>query len=149
MLIATLGQALQDGCFARGIAVVDVNKITDEELYQMHSVGVRGLRLNMQSHGKEVKIHQLKLRMQAAAARIQHLPGWKLQLFVPAHVWNGKLPAVVVPKVILTFPQTYTRLFSAFLYLSLQIIWVVSGVLQNFPDTCHKHRRFRRALPPS
>lgn len=76
---------------ARGIAVVDISKITDEELWHMHLLGIRGLRLNMQANGAKVHVSRLKLQIHAAAARIQHLPGWKLQLFVPAYVWSGEM----------------------------------------------------------
>jgi predicted TIM-barrel fold metal-dependent hydrolase len=76
----------------RGIAVVDVLQVTDVDLVQMHQVGVRGLRLNLQSAGKGVNLEQLKLTLLTASQKIQHLPGWRLQVFAPAAVWSGMAP---------------------------------------------------------
>ncbi|KAH7131141.1 hypothetical protein EDB81DRAFT_950518 [Dactylonectria macrodidyma] len=73
---------------ARGIAVVDINTIRDDELWAMHKLGVRGLRLNMQSDGRAVNVEGLRTLMTHVAARIKDLPNWKLQLFCPARVWD-------------------------------------------------------------
>ncbi|KAF4472993.1 transcriptional family amidohydrolase family [Fusarium albosuccineum] len=75
-------------CTARGIAVVDLDKITDEELWHMHVLGIRGLRLNMKADGKSVDGEGLRKMIQDAASRIRYLPEWKLQLFCSASMWD-------------------------------------------------------------
>lgn len=75
--------------FVRAIAVIDVHAVTDDELRHMDDLGVRGLRLNMQSDGRGIDVPALKSLLVKAAARISHLSGWKLQLFAPACVWHG------------------------------------------------------------
>ncbi|BCS17440.1 uncharacterized protein APUU_10268A [Aspergillus puulaauensis] len=74
---------------AYGIAVVDVQAIQDTELERMHKLGVRGIRLNFQADGKGVDIPGLMASLRTAAARIAHLPGWIIQLFVPGFVWDN------------------------------------------------------------
>lgn len=118
VLKSTLATVRQEGCLSRGIAVIDLDSITDEELSQMHALGVRGVRLNLQSHGKHVNVPQLKLRLQATAARIQHLQGWKVQLFAPAHVWNGKLTANTTS----AYTDYETDLYSTILSLPVPVI---------------------------
>lgn len=75
---------------AYGIAVVDVQAIQDTELERMHKLGVRGIRLNFQADGKGVDIPGLMASLRTVAARIAHLPGWMIQLFVPGFVWGGE-----------------------------------------------------------
>ncbi|RSL49375.1 hypothetical protein CEP53_009172 [Fusarium sp. AF-6] len=93
VMLASL-QHLRDSkcCTARGIAVVDLDKITDKELWRMHILGIRGLRLNVKAHGRSVDVDVLRETIQAATARIRYLPGWKLQLFCSAFMWDGKGP---------------------------------------------------------
>ncbi|KAH6887483.1 hypothetical protein B0T10DRAFT_607429 [Thelonectria olida] len=89
VLLHTLRQLRDEGSVAaRGIAVVDVPTIQDEELWEMHELGVRGLRLNMQANGRGVDIDKLRALILQAADRIKGLPDWKLQLFCPAQVWD-------------------------------------------------------------
>ena len=77
----------------RGIAVFDVDNVTDIQLQEMHDLGVRGLRLNLQADGNEVNIAALTAQLAKAADRIAHLPGWMLQVFIPGYVWTGKISA--------------------------------------------------------
>ena len=60
----------------RGIAVIDPVSITDDELSAMHEAGVRGVRLNLFSHGAAGIVEKAPL----LAARIKPL-GWHLQVF--------------------------------------------------------------------
>ncbi|RTE84911.1 hypothetical protein BHE90_000590 [Fusarium euwallaceae] len=89
VMLASL-QHLRDSkcCTARGIAVVDLDKITDKELWRMHTLGIRGLRLNVKADGRSVDVDALRETIQAATARIRYLPGWKLQLFCSASMWD-------------------------------------------------------------
>ncbi|GMF67333.1 unnamed protein product [Aspergillus oryzae] len=75
---------------ARAIVVIDVDNVTDHALEEMHQLGARGIRLNFQADGREVDLTKLADMLHKAARRIQHLPGWMVQLYVPVWVWEGK-----------------------------------------------------------
>lgn len=91
VLLSTLRSLQALGYKGRGIAVVDVQTITDAELKEMHHLGVRGLRLNFQADGKSVDTIAFNKNLVAAAQRIAHLPGWKIQVFIPGYIWDGNL----------------------------------------------------------
>ncbi|KAI9151509.1 amidohydrolase 2 [Paramyrothecium foliicola] len=80
----------------RGIAVVDLGTVTDNELQEMHDAGVRGLRLNLQASGREVNIEALNAEIATAACRIAHLPGWMVQVYIPGCAWNGETPLCIM-----------------------------------------------------
>lgn len=89
--------AMKSGLFSfRGVAVID-EKIRDEELAEMHRIGVRGVRLNVASRGSVSSLDQAP----RLAARIQPF-GWHLQFFVEAsrladiHALLNRLPVDVV-----------------------------------------------------
>ena len=84
-------QGLQrEGHNAYGIAVINVDTVSDHMLRGMHKLGVRGIRLNFQADGKEFDVLSTVIQLQKAAQRICHLPGWMIQLFVPSWTWNSK-----------------------------------------------------------
>lgn len=62
---------------ARGIAVVDLEKVSDAELRQLHDGGVRGIRLNL--HVSGAGMHEVRKQIKAAK-RIAAMPGWHLQV---------------------------------------------------------------------
>lgn len=62
----------------RGVAVVD-DDADESTLLHLHSVGVRGLRLNVESAGVR-DVRALEMSMHAWAERIAHL-GWHLQIY--------------------------------------------------------------------
>lgn len=74
----------------RGIAVVDIENISDADLMGLHDAGVRGLRINKQADGKSTDLKALKETILQTASRIQYLPGWKIQLFCAPAMWEGK-----------------------------------------------------------
>lgn len=87
--LAAMGHA------ARGVAVID-ERDTDSQLRALHTVGVRGVRLNL-SLGASSSADELE----ALAARIAPL-GWHLQLLAPADLladWGARLAALPVPVV--------------------------------------------------
>lgn len=45
---------------------------------------------NFQADGKAPNVSSLVDTLHKAARRICHLPGWMIQLFVPAWAWDGK-----------------------------------------------------------
>lgn len=81
-----------DNVMARGIAVVDVATVTDEELWELHNAGVRGIRLNKMASGRDMNVDSVTDDIRLAADRIKDLPGWKLQLYVAGRLWDGELP---------------------------------------------------------
>ncbi|VUC28762.1 unnamed protein product [Clonostachys rosea] len=95
VLLATLRSLQELGHTGRGIAVVDVKTITDVELQEMHNLGVRGLRLNFQADGKSVDTVAFNKTLVTAAARIAHMPGWMIQVFIPAYIWDGIFDTVL------------------------------------------------------
>lgn len=90
VLLSVLEELQQSEVTIRAIAVVDIVTIEDQELRRMHELGVRGLRLNLQADGHDVDVDTLSFKLKQAANKIQKLPGWMLQLFCPARVWEGK-----------------------------------------------------------
>src|SRR5690606_29261980 len=84
---------------ARGVAVL-APSVTDTELARMDAAGVRGVRLNLESHGLR-DASQLKGRLEQWARRVTDL-GWHLQVYAAWPVirsclpWLGALPAPVV-----------------------------------------------------
>ncbi|PYI09507.1 amidohydrolase 2 [Aspergillus sclerotiicarbonarius CBS 121057] len=73
---------------AFGIAVLDLDNTTDAQLKEMHTLGVRGIRLNFQADGNQVRTAQLVSALYRTADRIRYLPGWVIQLFVPGWTWD-------------------------------------------------------------
>ncbi|KAJ5348610.1 uncharacterized protein N7506_001863 [Penicillium brevicompactum] len=89
VMLKSLGDLAKQGKMARGIAVIDVNTVTDQMLEEMHGLGVRGIRLNFQADDKGIHIPSLIAILNESARRIQHLPGWKIQMFVPGWTWDA------------------------------------------------------------
>ncbi|KAK7449549.1 hypothetical protein Landi51_05973 [Colletotrichum acutatum] len=77
----------------RGIAVVDIENISDADLMELHDAGVRGLRINKQADGKSTDLEALKEIILQTASRIQYLPGWKIQLFCAPAMWKVQVIA--------------------------------------------------------
>ncbi|KAF7527323.1 hypothetical protein G7054_g10523 [Neopestalotiopsis clavispora] len=89
VLLAALSQLQSDASvIARGIAVVDLDSITKNELKDMHDAGIRGLRLNLQADGRDVDMELLQRNMQKAADLIKNLPNWKLQIYCRGSMWE-------------------------------------------------------------
>ncbi|KAF4777511.1 hypothetical protein HER10_EVM0002931 [Colletotrichum scovillei] len=79
----------------RGIAVVDIENISDANLMELHDAGVRGLRINKQADGKSTDLKALKETILQTASRIQYLPGWKIQLFCAPAMWEDLYDTIV------------------------------------------------------
>lgn len=69
---------------ARGIAVIDPQTVTDNDLQAMHEAGVRGVRVNLEVKGEEREVAAAQA-IQKAAQRISPL-GWALQVYADAQV---------------------------------------------------------------
>ncbi|OSQ38576.1 hypothetical protein TMES_11520 [Thalassospira mesophila] len=71
--VAQLGQDR-----ARAVAVID-DSFSDDDLARMHDAGVRGIRLNLRTHG-DVDAKTIAAQLDHAVKRIAHL-GWHIQVF--------------------------------------------------------------------
>ncbi|KAH6683517.1 hypothetical protein F5X68DRAFT_137281 [Plectosphaerella plurivora] len=103
ILLKTLEQLVRIGHpHARGIAVVDVEIITDDELWALHRAGVRGLRLNKMASQDGFESQTFCSEIRHAADRIKRMPGWKLQIFVSGKIWDDiyetvlSLPVIII-----------------------------------------------------
>ncbi len=76
---------------ARGVAVVDLDRVPDEELQRLHAGGVRGVRLNLNVMGADLVAARQAVR---AANRIAAIPGWHLQLHADMTLIVALLPAL-------------------------------------------------------
>ncbi|KAJ5596832.1 hypothetical protein N7450_003290 [Penicillium hetheringtonii] len=66
----------------RGVVVVDPNTITQEELDEWHALGVRGLRVNLQSVGKVMERNELEATL-IRHADIARPRNWMIEVYVP------------------------------------------------------------------
>ncbi len=82
---------------ARGVAVIDVDHVTDEELRALHLKGVRGIRLNLSVSGQG-DIARIRAEMERAAERIGPL-GWHMQIFASPTQLALLLPVIRDSKV--------------------------------------------------
>lgn len=73
---------------ARGIAVIDLENTSDEELLAMHECGIRGIRLNLRADGRSFSSLEFTKVLTRAANRIKNLPNWKLQIYCTGFAWD-------------------------------------------------------------
>ena len=72
----------------RGLGVIDPDSITDAELDELHSLGVRGARLHKMAwgHGPQNAGADIMSDVKAVANRIARL-GWAVDVFCPLAAW--------------------------------------------------------------
>ncbi|GKT89592.1 amidohydrolase 2 [Colletotrichum tofieldiae] len=108
VLLHSIKQLRESGSrMIRGIAVVDIDSISDEELRAFHECGIRGLRINKQADGRGADVNDLRKVIVKTAARIRGLRGWKIQLFCAASTWDVNTALMIQPdlyETILTLP---------------------------------------------
>jgi predicted TIM-barrel fold metal-dependent hydrolase len=96
--IARLGA--EWGIEARGVAVIDPARITDEELAALHQGGIRGARVNLETSG-HTDTGAAQRAVRAVSERVAHL-GWHVQTYTNLAVIDGlaeivaKLPTPLV-----------------------------------------------------
>lgn len=91
VIIQSLQKLKDQNINAFGIAVLDLDNTTDAQLRELHTLGIRGIRLNFQADGKELNTDKLVATLHRTADRVRHLPGWMIQLFVPGWSWDSEL----------------------------------------------------------
>jgi predicted TIM-barrel fold metal-dependent hydrolase len=81
-LIDTLSKAQECGLTLRGLATIDIENTTDDELEKLHLAGVRGARLHEMSwgHGHQAGGSQIGQKVQALADRFKRF-GWAIGVF--------------------------------------------------------------------
>ncbi|RPD95938.1 hypothetical protein BBB56_20055 [Candidatus Pantoea deserta] len=82
---------------ARGVVVIDVDHVADEELRALHLKGVRGIRLNLSVSGQG-DIARIRAEMDRAAERIGPM-GWHMQIFASPTQLALLLPIIRDSKV--------------------------------------------------
>jgi predicted TIM-barrel fold metal-dependent hydrolase len=85
---------------ARGVGVIDPATVSDEALIDMHAAGVRGVRVNLETFGKNDPVAAGEV-LQAVSARVASL-GWHVQTYTnlsviaPLHRLISNLPTPLV-----------------------------------------------------
>lgn len=69
----------------RGIVVIDPETVESSTLAEWHTLGVRGVRVNLKSVGKVMNEHELEETLLRHAEIVRPL-GWIIQLWVPLHM---------------------------------------------------------------
>jgi predicted TIM-barrel fold metal-dependent hydrolase len=88
------------GNAGRGVVVID-DDIPDAELRRMHEIGVRGVRVNLETAG-EVDPAVAQASLQRMAERVAHL-GWHVQTFTNLRIFKAlahSIPQLPVPLVV-------------------------------------------------
>lgn len=65
----------------RGVVSIDPEKVTDQELNEMHAIGVRGARINLKSTGTSLHTETMIKLLKSHARRLRPL-GWTLHLHI-------------------------------------------------------------------
>lgn len=73
----------------RGVIVIDPEKTSLGSLQELHALGVRGVRLNLKSVGRQHTKDDLYQILRAYAAAVKPMKTWALQLYVDLAVLDG------------------------------------------------------------
>ncbi|SPJ71505.1 related to TIM barrel metal-dependent hydrolase [Fusarium torulosum] len=84
----------------RGVVAIDPEAFDAQELRTWHDLGVRGVRLNLQSTGVELDADQLERQLMLYADAVRPL-GWVVQVYVPMKLIT--LLESIVPKLKVKF----------------------------------------------
>ena len=66
----------------RGVVQFDPKETSDETLQEWNKLGVRGVRINLKSVGREMSEEELRAELTTYAEKIRPL-GWSIQMFMP------------------------------------------------------------------
>ena len=127
-LLDTLAKSPEVGLTLSGLATIDVNTITDEELDKLHAAGVRGTRLHEMAwgHGQQSGGSDIIKKIEALAKKLARLE-WVIDIFCPVTAWAAMAPMIraMDPRIKMvadhiggTFPgEEKTEAFATFLQL--------------------------------
>ncbi|KAK6506241.1 hypothetical protein TWF506_011160 [Arthrobotrys conoides] len=79
-LLDALSDLKTQSAIARGVVGIDPHTIPDSELFQMHELGVRGVRLNLKSSLVELSKPEFEKILYRYADRLKPLKTWALQI---------------------------------------------------------------------
>ena len=143
---------------ARGVAVVDLNTVSDDTLAQLHAGGVRGIRLNLHVSG-EAGLSQVQQQV-LAAKRLVQLPSWHLQVHASMVVQVALLDTYAqlgLPVVLDHFAggatdnaEGHAMLEPLLHAMTTQPLYVKLSAAYRMPASCHAHalaRAFYQAAP--
>lgn len=82
------------GYTLRGLATLDLDSLTDDDLDQLHAAGVRGTRMHLMTAAAPKSPEVVAKMVEAAALRIARL-GWVIDLFCPLEVWAGMTDTII------------------------------------------------------
>lgn len=77
----------------RGVVQIDPTTISLDQLKDWHKLGVRGVRVNLQSVGKVLNAQELRAELSRHADAIRPL-NWVLQVYLPLHMISYLEPVV-------------------------------------------------------
>lgn len=72
----------------RGIVALDVSTVTDEELWNMHALGVRGVRISLPPDGRASDLNKEIMLVANRLRRLNTLKCWLIQLRIPGELWE-------------------------------------------------------------
>lgn len=79
----------------KGIGVIDPDTTTDEQINQMHSAGVRGIRVNLYKYSAMHDLERQKVALREHARRITRFPGWTMAFtHVHPEFWGDLRPTI-------------------------------------------------------
>ncbi|KAJ4263624.1 hypothetical protein NW762_006447 [Fusarium torreyae] len=84
----------------RAVVQIDPEAVNAEALREWHELGVRGVRLNVQSNELELDAQQLENQLMLYADAVRPL-GWVVQVYVPMHMVTLLEP--IIPKLNIKF----------------------------------------------
>lgn len=73
----------------RGVVELDPNTISLSTLHEWHSLGVRGVRVNLVSVGRTLSDDELAAELKSYADVIKPLDTWELEVYVPMHMCDA------------------------------------------------------------
>lgn len=154
-LLDAIAQLGQDR--ARGIAVVDLATVTDEELARLHAGGVRGIRLNLHVSGEGLVTAKQQV---LAAQRIAQMPLWHVQVHASmavhvamlSHYQNLGLPVVLdhFAGGVMPGPEGEGHLQQLLKAMASQPLYVKLSAAYRLPSGCAADalaRQFHAAAP--
>ncbi|KIW00517.1 uncharacterized protein PV09_08033 [Verruconis gallopava] len=72
----------------RGLATLDFERLTDDDLDRLHAAGVRGTRMHLMTGQADISPDSVSKSIESIAPRLGRL-GWVLDLFMPLSTWAG------------------------------------------------------------
>lgn len=82
------------GFTLRGLATLDLDSLTNDDLDKLHTAGIRGTRMHLMTAAAPKSSEIVAKMVESAASRIARL-GWVIDLFCPLEVWAGMTDTIL------------------------------------------------------